>query len=214
MRRFHQRPPQESHATSTSTWIRNAARSEARYGVDARCLAHHRHRSAARSRIGAGRDQHRPQPGVERHQPRPGRRRPARGSIPARRRNRRRCKAQAEVAPIKSLAVELSALKAAGGGVLKRLPAQRPAGPVSTRPSRSTWRTRDERLSHHRRPSSSSALLIGEKIILLLCRIFGFTPSCRSAPRACMCCSGACSASSTNPVCISSPRSSAFPRCG
>ena len=42
----------------------------------ARCLAHHRHRPAAGGRVGAGRHQHRAQPGLVRHQPGPGGRRP------------------------------------------------------------------------------------------------------------------------------------------
>ena len=54
----------------------------------ARRLPHHRHRSAAGSRVGAGGHQHGVQPGLLRHQPGPGLRRPEDRPIQTRRRNR------------------------------------------------------------------------------------------------------------------------------
>ena len=116
---------------------RECASAAARYGIDARRLADHRHRSAARGRVGAGGDQHRAQPGLLARSawPRP---RPTRRSS-----SRKRAveietlKAQAEVEPLLALADQLA--RAQGErrpGGARRLPAQRAARPATPRPSR------------------------------------------------------------------------------
>ena len=80
-------------------------------------LAHHRHRSAAGSRIRAGRHQHRLQRGFLQHQPLAGERRPEDRPV-QRAVEIETLKAQAEVQPIVALADQLSDLKQNGAGAL------------------------------------------------------------------------------------------------
>ena len=70
------------HMDSECRVVRGALRHRARRVAD------HRHRSAAGGRVGAGRDQHRAQPGVVRHQPGAGRRRSEDRAVEARGRDR------------------------------------------------------------------------------------------------------------------------------
>ena len=115
-------------AISTSTWTSECAVVRRALRHRARRLAHHRHRSAARSRIRARGDQHRAQPGLAPTSASPRPRRTRRSCSRGAPWRSKPCNAQAEVEPLARARRRSSRdLQATRARSARRLPPQRAA---------------------------------------------------------------------------------------
>ena len=169
-------------AISTSTWTRvPLLRGALRHGAG--CLADHWHRPAARSGIGAGRDQHRAQPGSSDISL-------AQAAADQRIVQSQRAveietlKAQAEVEPLNALASQLAELKAQRSGALCAPICAMSGWRFRARHSRLSWRQNDERDDRHLLSLHSLTFLgllhPGADALLAAAACSASTPSCRS----------------------------------